>query len=51
MGKQTHYFRQSNKSLSGNNGARNFSQMMRTDGWHMKIWNKVRGKGELNGQS
>lgn len=45
MGKSTRFFRQSKKTMSGNQGARNFSQIMRNPTWHVKIWNKVRGKG------
>ncbi len=46
MGRETKYFRQSKKSLSGNAGARNFSQVVRSEGWHAKIQQlfKVRGK-------
>jgi hypothetical protein len=46
MGKQTRYFRQSKRSMSGDRGARNFGQITRSEGWHMKIINyiKVRGK-------
>lgn len=38
MGKQTKNFRQSGKSLSGNQGARNYAQQNRGS-WHMRIIN------------
>lgn len=46
MGRQTRNFRQSNKSLSGNQGARTYNQQNRGT-WHTRIINyiKVRGKG------
>lgn len=55
MGKETRSytrsFRQSNKSMSGNQGARNFSQQNR-GAWHQRIINFIsRGKGQNNGQS
>lgn len=47
MGKSKRYFRQSKKSITSNESARNFSQVNRGEGWHTKILNfiKVRGKG------
>lgn len=52
MGRETKNFRQSGKSLSGNQGARNYAQLNR-GAWHTKIINfiKVRGKGGTNGTS
>lgn len=53
MGRQTRNFRQSGKSLSGNEGARQYNQQNR-GAWHMRILNyiKVRGKGGgFSGQS
>lgn len=46
MGRETRSFRQSNKSQSGNMGARNFAQQNR-GAWHTRLVNfiKTRGKG------
>lgn len=51
MGKQTRYFRQSKRSMSGSRGAGNYAKVTRLS-WHTKILDlfKVRGKGN-NGQS
>ncbi|MBI2595792.1 hypothetical protein HYW46_03625 [Candidatus Daviesbacteria bacterium] len=45
MGRTRRFFRQSNKSMSGTEGARNFNQTNRGT-WHERILNfiKVRGK-------
>ncbi len=50
MGRTTRYFRQSKSSLSGNQGARNFGTIIRSDAWHIKLigYLKVRGKGVAN---
>lgn len=47
MGRQTRYFRQSKKSLSGSQGAQQYAQINRGP-WHSKVlnWLKVRGKRE-----
>lgn len=45
MGKQTKNFRQTGKSRSGNDGARNYSQINR-EAWHMKVINYFKIKGE-----
>lgn len=47
MGKQTRYFRQSKRSLSGNKGAQSYVLINRFN-WQTKILRflKVRGKGE-----
>lgn len=52
MGKQTHNFRQSHKSLSGNRGAQAYAKIQRLT-WHQKFINflKVRGKGDSYGSS
>jgi hypothetical protein len=47
MGKQTRNFRQSGKSLSGNQGARNFNQQNR-GAWHSKLINYLKVRGEKN---
>lgn len=46
MGKTTKYFKQSNKSLSGNQGARNYSQVVRAEGWHIRVINYLKSRGK-----
>lgn len=50
MGRETKNFRQSGKSQSGNQGAKNYGQLNR-GAWHTRLINliKVRGKGATNG--
>lgn len=52
MGRQTKNFRQSQKSISGTQGARNFSQQNR-NAWHQRFINFVttRGGGKNHGTS
>lgn len=52
MGRETKNFRQSAKSMSGSQGARNYAQVNRA-AWHTRLMNyiRVRGKGGANGQS
>lgn len=47
MGRETKSFRQNGKTLSGNQGARNFEKVNR-GAWHTRLINyiKVKGKGE-----
>lgn len=49
MGRQTKNFRQSARSLSGNNGAQNYGKVNRIGSFYGKITNllKIRGKAEV----
>jgi len=42
MGRETKNFRQSGKSMSGNQGARNYAEQNR-GAWHMKVINYFKG--------
>ncbi len=48
MGKSTRVFRQSRKSMSGSSSARNFGPIMRSEGWHVRIWNYLKVRGKTN---
>lgn len=51
MGKTRRFFRQSNKSLSGNQGARNYSQVQRSEPWQARLINLIKVRGKSNGAS
>lgn len=51
MKKTRIFFKQSNRSLSGNQGAKTYAQVQRSEGWHNRLLSFIKVRGKYNGQN